>query len=454
MAKVMQAMAMQALFDSQEQMLVNKIFKRVVLVLLLVFVIAFFNRISIGLVGPDLSASLGLSATQFGFANFLFYFFYLICGVPLSLLLTKFKLKYYLAIVCIVLGLLSGVSIYIDSAFLLYISRILFGICEVSLLPAIFLYLSHYLPSTYRARANALFMLSMPITMLFGSLLATLIIELHAFFFMHFWQTIFLLQAIASVVVGIVLLFYLDSNVEQASYLNTKERVMLKLMIQKDKLKLIEAWGQDSQQALNLMKNSLTKIVYSLCNKPIILYTLSYFFLTCSLSAINICSVSIILDSLDTYSQINTYLYVALTQFITIIFILFLSWHSDVKQERKFHIWLAFMLGGCGWSLSATADSSLIQVIGISFASAGAFAAMSLFWTLPDQNVNNSTIAIGFINSIGNLGSGIAPWLIGYCYDYSHSYALSMYIVGGLLVIGAYVILFIAMDKFRPRAQI
>lgn len=443
------------ILDRAEQQLINKIFKRIVIVLVFAFIIAFFNRISIGVVGANLRSDLVLNATQFGFATLLFYLFYLVFGVPSSLLLTKFKLKYYLALICIALGIISCVSIYINDAVSFYISRSAIAICEAGFLPAIFLYLSYYLPSYYRARANALLMLAMPITMFAGIICAALLLEYQYFLELRVWQLIFLIQGVGSVLFGIFLFIYLDSSIEQSLWLSVDERKTLQAMRQKDELDVVEAWGRDSQQALNLIQNSFKQILRDLYNLPIMLYTATYFCIACSLSAVNIWVIQIILDSKEVFSQFNLYLLAALTQFITILGVLFWSWHSDYKQERKFHIYLALMLGGCGWALAAIADSTFIQIIGISLASVGSFTSMSLFWTIPDQSIHKSkATAIGFINSVGNLGSGIAPWLIGYTYDHSSSYALGMYLVGALLVIGSYVILFIPINKFRPRAQI
>jgi ACS family 4-hydroxyphenylacetate permease-like MFS transporter len=46
----------------------------------------------------------------------------------------------------------------------------LVGIAEAGFLPGILVYLTWWFPAYHRARANALFMIAMPVTMMLGSI--------------------------------------------------------------------------------------------------------------------------------------------------------------------------------------------------------------------------------------------------------------------------------------------
>jgi len=62
------------------------------------------------------------------------------------------------------MGLASTATMFASSPGTLYLLRILVGVTEAGFLPGILLYMTYWFPSAYRARANALFMIAMPVT--------------------------------------------------------------------------------------------------------------------------------------------------------------------------------------------------------------------------------------------------------------------------------------------------
>lgn len=76
------------------------------------------------------------------------------------------------------------------------------GITEAGFLPGILVYLTYWFPAHFRARANALFMVAMPVTMALGSLVSGYILALDGFLNMRGWQWLFLLEGFPSVLLG------------------------------------------------------------------------------------------------------------------------------------------------------------------------------------------------------------------------------------------------------------
>lgn len=73
----------------------------------------------------------------------------------------------------------------------LYVLRMLVGIAEAGFLPGLLLYLTFWFPAQYRARANALFMIAMPVTMALGSLASGYILNLDGVLNLKGWQWLF-----------------------------------------------------------------------------------------------------------------------------------------------------------------------------------------------------------------------------------------------------------------------
>ncbi|MGP4884647.1 MFS transporter, partial [Klebsiella pneumoniae] len=73
----------------------------------------------------------------------------------------------------------------------------------------ILVYLTWWFPAYHRARANALFMIAMPVTMMLGSILSGYILALDGLWNLKGWQWLFLLEGLPSVVLGVVTWFFL-----------------------------------------------------------------------------------------------------------------------------------------------------------------------------------------------------------------------------------------------------
>ncbi|ECW2477382.1 4-hydroxyphenylacetate permease, partial [Salmonella enterica subsp. enterica serovar Florida] len=73
--------------SEQQQSVINKLFRRVIIFLFVLFVFSFLDRINIGFAGLTVGKDLGLNATMFGLATTLFYVTYVIFGIPSNIIL-------------------------------------------------------------------------------------------------------------------------------------------------------------------------------------------------------------------------------------------------------------------------------------------------------------------------------------------------------------------------------
>ena len=156
--------------NPRQQAVINKLFRRLVVFLFVLFVFSYLDRINIGFAGLTMGKDLGLTSTMFGLATTLFYVMYVVCGIPSNVMLTIVGARRWIAILMIVWGIASTATLFATGPNSLYALRMLVGIAEAGFLPGLLLYLTFWFPAQYRARANALFMIAMPVTMALGSL--------------------------------------------------------------------------------------------------------------------------------------------------------------------------------------------------------------------------------------------------------------------------------------------
>ncbi|MCY1519331.1 putative tartrate transporter [compost metagenome] len=103
------------------------------------------------------------------------------------------------------------------------------------------------------------------------------------------------------------------------------------------------------------------------------------------------------------------------------------------------------LFGAVGLSVAASfADNTVVSLIFLSLAAAGVLTCAPLFWSLPTAFLSGTAAAAGIaiVNSVGNLAGFASPYMIGYLKDLTSSTASGMYVLAGVLVVGAIAVWF------------
>ena len=98
------------------------------------------------------------------------------------------------------------------------------------------------------------------------------------------------------------------------------------------------------------------------------------------------------------------------------------------------------LLGAVGFVISAlAADNTVIAITFLSLAAMGVLTCSPLFWSLPTAFLSGTAAAAGIavINSVGNLAGFVSPFLVGWLKDTTHSNQTGMFMLAGMLVVGA-----------------
>lgn len=246
--------------------------------------------------------------------------------------------------------------------------------------------------------------------------------------------------------------FYLDDSPKNAKWMTEDDKACLNEMMERDKLSLVQPHGSASLNVLQHSKSSLWRDIFT---PVVMLYTLAYFFLCNTLSSLTVWTPLILKSFNQDSSNITIGILSAVPHVCTIVAMIWWSKRSDRLQERKLHTLLPYLFAAAGWLLAAHGSGSTMQLLGVIMASVGAFSAMAIFWTTPDQSISLRSRAVGIavINATGNLGSATSPLLIGWLKDITGSFNAGFYLVAGFLVLGALVVAKIPMKSSRPRAS-
>jgi ACS family 4-hydroxyphenylacetate permease-like MFS transporter len=428
---------------SSDQQVIAKVTRHLLWFLFLLFVVSFLDRINIGFAGLTMMKSLGLTSTQFGLATTLFYLAYIACGVPSNLILARIGARRWIGTIMIAWGLASTATLFATSPKSLYVLRILVGITEAGFLPGMLLYLTYWFPAAYRARANALFMIAMPVTAAVGSAISGVILGLDGLYGLKGWQWLFLLEGLPAALLGVVVYFYLTDSPRQARWLAADEKAAL------DRMLTAEHKADPVLETGGTRKSLFSELT----SATVLKFSIAYFCLVNSLAMVAVWAPLIVKSFSSGASNTTIGLLAAIPQICTIVGMIWWGRRSDRAQERRWHLVLPMLFAAAGWLLTAWSSQPAVQLLGVCLASTGAYTAMSIFWTTPDHALSFGARALGIavINAAGNLGSAFNPLVVGWLRDVTHSFATGLIYASVLLVVGSALVLILPIPT-SPRA--
>ncbi|HEY7820503.1 MAG TPA: MFS transporter, partial [Vicinamibacteria bacterium] len=214
--------------DPSPEPVIRKVSRRLIPFLFLLYVFAYLDRINIGFAALAMNRDLGLTATMFGIANTIFYVGYMLFEIPSNIALARFGARIWIPRIMITWGIASTATMLAASPTSLYLIRFFVGVAEAGFVPGVLLYLTYWFPPSHRARANAVFMVAMPVTIAFGASISGLVLEgLDGAFGMAGWRWLFLVEGLPSIVLGVIAAFYLTSRPAEARWLTPEEKSVL-----------------------------------------------------------------------------------------------------------------------------------------------------------------------------------------------------------------------------------
>lgn len=419
----------------------TKVRRKLLYFLLILFIFSFLDRINIGFVGKELSADLGLTALSFGLANTIFYVFYICFGMPSNAMLKKFGTKIWIGSIIIVWGIASSCTAFATDEKSLYAIRAIVGIAEAGFMPGMLLYLTQWFPSSHRSRANAIFMLAMPFTAMFGAVITGYILNLHNWHGFAGWQWVFIVEGLPCVILGLMVYAKLPNKPNDATWLTTEDKMVLNGALEEERL--------HSEQLAPVQKDS----TWAFLNNSVLRCALVYFCIVTTCGMVNIWVPQIVSAALPNLSSVTHGIVVAIPHLVTIIVLFLLCYHSDKTQERYWHTFFPMMLGFIGWIMAAYLNAPILQIVGLCLACMAGFSTMGIFWAFADESLSHTHKAMGiaFINACGNSATIVSSFLIGYLKDLTQSFAVGMLYGSALMLVGAIVMLTFTIRKMPQK---
>src|ERR1700744_6025828 len=139
---------------------IRKVAWRLMPLIMICYLFAFFDRINISFAKFQLQSSLGLSDTAYGLGASLFVIGYVLFEVPSNLLLYKVGARRWIARIMISWGLATSAMVLVGNEWQFYTLRFIIGAMEAGFAPGVLYYLTLWFPASHRGRVTALLFLA------------------------------------------------------------------------------------------------------------------------------------------------------------------------------------------------------------------------------------------------------------------------------------------------------
>jgi MFS transporter, ACS family, tartrate transporter len=413
----------------------TKIRRKLLPFLFILYVVAYLDRINVGFAALQMNRELGLSEAVFGFGAGIFFIGYFVLEIPSNLVLQRLGARVWISRIIISWGVVAISMMFTRGARSFYLLRFLLGVAEAGFFPGIIFYLTRWFPSHERARAISLFMTATQIAGLIGGPFSGLLLSMTGLWDLAGWQWLFLAEGIPAVILGAAAAKYLPEAPENAQWLDSGERKVLKEQLE------LEREGRRSGHTLGA----------ALTNANVWLLALLYFAIVFGHYGIALWLPQI-LEGFGDMSDMRVGILSALPFLTAAVVMVIVAKHSDSTGERRWHLALSAFAGAVALVASAAARTPSVSLLAISIAAAGVSSTAGPFWTLPAEFLEGTAAAggIALINSTGNLAGFVGPSVVGLIRQATGSFA------GGLITmaIAATVAGFIALampDLVRRR---
>lgn len=422
-----------------EKKLISKVAWRLMPLIMVCYLFAFFDRINISFAKFQLQTDLGLSNTAYGLGAGLFVVGYVLFEVPSNMMLYKVGARRWIARIMMSWGVATALMIFVTTEWQFYVLRFLIGAMEAGFAPGVLYYLTLWFPQNYRGRITSTLFLASAFAGLIGAPVSGLVLgHMDGLFDVRGWHWLFLLGGIPCVGLGLVVFFTLKDRIADAHWLSPDEQTYLASRI---------ASHEPNQKHGSLL--SALKL------PGFAMLALIYFLIQVASYGLNFWAPQLI-RSAGTESPTIIGLLTAIPYVCGAISMLVIGRLSDATGERRKFVCGLIVVGAIGFvSAGIFANHTVFLIVSLALMGTGIIASIPAFWALPPKLLAGAGAGaaggIALINTVGQMGGIVSPVMVGYIKDITGSTTPALYIIGATSLIAAALLIWGLPESLRTR---
>ncbi|MBW8861873.1 MAG: MFS transporter [Acidobacteria bacterium] len=399
----------------------TRVRRRLIPFLFLLYIVAYLDRINVGFAALQMNASLGFSSTTYGLGAGIFFLSYTLLEIPSNVMLARVGARLWIARIMISWGVVSASMMFVRSAPAFYTLRFLLGAAEAGFFPGIIFYLTLWFPRRERARTVAAFMTAVFVAGVVGGPLSGALLSMHGAGGLAGWQWLFLLEGLPAIVLGFVVLRVLDERPAGAAWLTAEERAVLVASLDEDAARQrVETTGR----ALRNRRTWAISLIHVII--PVTLYGIGFW----------------MPQMLKRASGANDFVVGVLTAIpyaAATVAMVVVGRRSDRTGERRWHFAIPAVVCAAALAASTASSTAIWTVATLTVAMAALASMFGPFWAMATSEVGGvgAAASIALVNSVGNTGGFVGPYLLGAINDATHSFAAGLFAIAIILLAGA-----------------
>lgn len=364
--------------------------------LLLLYILAFLDRVNIGYAKQAFLADTGLSDTDYAFGASVFFIAYALFEIPSNLILHRIGARIWMCRIMVTWGVISAATMFAHGVRSFCVLRFLLGGAEAGFFPGMILYLTYWFPARRRYAILGLFYFGAPLSQILGGPLSGWLLDLHGAAGLKGWQWLFLVEGALAVPAGIWTFFYLTDRPHQARWLTDEERAALAAATDSERHAIEAVGGRHTLAALRqprVLHFAVTYILMQVATYGVTFYLPSH---------------------IGELFGRQTGLWVGVVSAIpwacALIAVYFLPRLAGKTGAGSTVAGVAMAVAAVGIMVSAV-HQPMLGLAALCLATAGFIGAQPVFWTYPSAELADTGAAggIALINSVGAVGSFCAP---------------------------------------------
>ncbi len=408
--------------------IIRKVAWRLMPLIMICYLFAFFDRINISFAKFQLQSDLGFTDTAYGLGASLFVIGYVLFEVPSNMFLYKVGARRWIARIMISWGLATAAMVFVSNEWQFYGLRFIIGAMEAGFAPGVLYYLTLWFPASYRGRITSLLFLASAFSGLVGAPLSGLVLgHMSGVWGMPGWHWLFLLGGLPCVLLGVLVLRLLKDRIEDAEWLSPSEKSYLSARI--------------AQQNRHAGGHSL---LGALKTPGFLTLGLIYFLIQVASYGLNFWAPHLIRTA-GTQNPTVIGLLTAVPYVCGAICMVVVGRMSDASGERRKFVCGLLVMAALGFFAAGYFDKqTALLIVALGVMGAGVVASIPAFWALPPKLLTGAGAAggIALINTLGQLGGIVSPVMVGRIKDVTGSTTPALYVIGTLSLICALILLY------------
>jgi ACS family tartrate transporter-like MFS transporter len=381
----------------------GRVLVRTVPYLLLLYFVAYLDRVNISYAALEMRHDLPLTDSQYGFGAGIFFFGYFLFEIPGTLLVETWSARKLIARILVGWGLVACAMAFVHTPTQFYWLRFLLGAAEAGFFPGVVVYLSHWFRVEDRARAFAFFMLAVPISNVVGAPVSGILLGVH-WGGMAGWRWLFLLEGLPAIVLGVVTIFYLTDRPREARWLDAAEKEYLQAALAREAVAVPAPATDAGGWAL----------ARQVARRDILLLVLAYFGIVTTSYGFSLWMPTVV-KSLTGLSNLTVSLVAILPYVAGGVCTAVIGLSSDRTGERRVHTMVPMLMAALGMTIGVASRAPALGLLALALVGAGIYGFMPAFWPMPRWFLSGAAgaAAVGLINSVGCLGGFVGPFWVG-----------------------------------------